>query len=356
VKDVYIAASTTRLPHSLAPEQTMDILYPPTLADGRPNRLARRAARAVGIASRPTVRDPAAWPAKQLACPEYHPLAWCSSIVEELAGSVASAEIGFASVAYNISSDPDVLPSMSARVAAALGLALEVPPDERAFLGCAGGLFSLDAAVRYCRQASKAALVCCFDQCSWLVNPILDVDQPGFKDHLRASLLFSDGAAGLLVVPAGQRAAFRRPLMRILDVHCDFVASAAVRMSEGSLRLTQDLEADVPGVVAQRVIRPMLERHGLAVADIDEWALHQGGRPLLDRFADPDVLGLSEPQRARALELFARYGNLSAPSWMFVLDSFLRDEASAKPGRKGMIVAFGAGFYLGAALYEWEAP
>jgi predicted naringenin-chalcone synthase len=356
VKPVYIAASTTRLPHSLAPEQTMDILYPPSLAEGRPNRLARRAARAVGIASRPTVRDPAAWPAKQLARSEYRPLAWCSSIMAELASLVSPAEIGFASVAYNISSDIDVLPSLSARVAGALGLALEVPPDERAFLGCAGGVFSLDAAVRYCRDASKGALVCCFDQCSWLVNPIHDVEQPAFQDHLRASLLFSDGAAGLSVVPAGLRSAFRRPLMRILDVHCDFVASAAVRMSEGSLRLTQDLEADVPGMVAQRVIRPMLARHGLAVADVDEWALHQGGRPLLDRFGDPDILGLSEQQRARALELFSRYGNLSAPSWMFVLDSFLHDSAGAVPGRKGMIVAFGAGFYVGAALYEWEAP
>jgi predicted naringenin-chalcone synthase len=268
---------------------------------------------------------------------------------------VSHAQIGFVSVAYNISSDSDVLPSLSARMATSLGLTLDVPPDERAFLGCAGGLFSLDAAVRYCQNADKGALVCCFDQSSWLVDPIHDVDLPDFKDHLRASLLFSDGAAGMLVVPAQLRSAFRRPLIRIIDIHCDFVASAAVRMREGSLRLTQELEADVPNVVARRVIRPMLARHGLTVADVDEWALHQGGRPLLDRFGDPDTLGLSERQRASSLELFSRHGNLSAPSWMFVLDDFLRDETN-KPGRKGMIVAFGAGLYLGAALYEWEAP
>lgn len=340
----------------------MDILYPPTKGDGRINQLAKRAIRAVGVREKPTVLDAAAWPTRRLARDEYRPLAWCTSMVEQLAGELPRGDVGFLSVAYNISSEPEVLPSVSARVAAALELELDLPPDERPFLGCAGGLFSLDAALRYCRAATKAAAVCTFDQCSWIVNPIVDaaddMTRAELRDHLRASMLFADGGVGLLLVPAGRRPAFRRPLLRVIDSQCDFVAGRAVRLREGSLRFDQGLEHEVPALVARRVVRPMLERNGLDVAEVDEWALHQGGRPLLERFGDPAVLGLSEAQRRRSLELFSRYGNLSAASCLFVLDSFLRDAAitAPKPGRKGMIVGFGAGYYLGALLYEWEAP
>jgi predicted naringenin-chalcone synthase len=356
MSDVYLAASTTRLPCSLAPELAMDVLYPAQLEQGRLHRLAQRAARAVGIAERPFVRDHRTWPARTLARDEYRPLAWCTGIVEQLSGALPRGELGCLSVAYNISSEPDLLPSVSARVAAALGLALEQPPDERVFLGCAGGLFSLADAYAYCSHASKAGLVCAFDQCSWLASPIHDDTHPEFRDRLRASLLFGDAAAGLLLVPAALRPAFRRPLPRILDLRCEFVPGMAVRLDAGALRFGQGLEREVPELVAARLVRPMLARHGLDVAAIAEWSLHQGGRPLLERFGEGEVLGLSPAQRRRSLELFERYGNLSAASSLVVLDSFMNAAEPAKPGTKGMVVAFGAGYYMAALLYEWEAP
>lgn len=334
----------------------MDILYPPALEQGRLNQLARRAARAAGIAERPFVRDHLAWPARKLASEQYRPLAWCSSIVEQLAGELPRDALGCLSVAYNISSEPELLPSVSARVAAALELVLEQPPHERAFLGCAGGLFSLADAHAYCSSASKAALACAFDQCSWLAKALHDTAHPEFRDRLRASMLFADAAAGLLLVPASLRPAFRRPLPRILELRCDFVAGAAVQLDAGGLRFGQGLEREVPELVARRLVRPMLVRHGLDVAEVAEWSLHQGGRPLLERFGDPALLGLSDAQRCRSLALFERYGNLSAASSLVVLDSFLNAREPAAPGTKGMVVSFGAGYYMAALLYEWEAP
>ena len=54
------------------------------------------------------------------------------------------------------------------------------------------------------------------------------------------------------------------------------------------------------------------------------------------------------------MELFYQYGNLSAPSCLFVLESFFNDQAyEQKKGKKGMVVGFGAGYYLAAFLYEW---
>lgn len=356
MKDVYLAASTTRLPISLAPEQVMDVLYPAGLEQGRIHQLAQRAARAAGIAERPFVRDHRTWPARTLARDEYRPLAWCTGIVEQLAGALPQGELGCLSVAYNVSSEPDLLPSVAARVAASLGLELEQPPDERTFLGCAGGLFSLADAYAYCSRASKAAIACAFDQCSWLASPIHDSAHPEFRDRMRAALLFGDAAAGLLLVPARLRPAFRRPLLRVIDLRCDFVPGMAVRLDGDALRFGQGLEREVPELVARRLVRPMLERNGLDVAAVAEWSLHQGGRPLLERFGDAGVLGLSDAQRCRSLELFERHGNLSIASALVVLDSFMHAAEPATPGTKGMVVSFGAGYYMAALLYEWEAP
>jgi len=351
---VYLAATTTRLPHLFDPDEAIDFLYPTTIAEGKINRLAKKAAKGIGIKHRASILDPARYPVHAIAREEYHPVAWCRSMIEEFMVIVPAERIGFLSVAYNISSDPNVLPSVAARVAKAMNLHLDYPAEERAFYGCAGSLFSLESAVRYCRTAERAAVVCTFDQCSWIANPVHDMSRSDFKDHLRTSLLFGDGAAAMLLIPGSMRSVVRSPALRILDVVCDFVPGDSIHMKDGFLVLGEELKDEMPHIISERVLKPMLARNGLSVAEIEEWAIHQGGMPIVTKFAEADTLGLNERQMARSIEFFNLYGNFSAPSCLFVLDSFFREDAAGKQGRKGMIVSFGAGYYMSAALYEWD--
>ncbi len=349
-----IAAVTTRLPQLFDPEEAIDILYPPTLAEGRVNRLAKKAAKGVGIRNRPSVLDPTRFPERSLAQEGYRPVAWCGDMVAEFTRLVPAGDIGFLSIAYNISSDPNLLPNIAARVVKEQGLSAIQMAEERPFYGCAGGLFSLESAIRFCSQTGKAAIVCVFDQCSWIVNPVHDPSRPDFKDHLRTSLLFGDGAAGVLVIPDSMRRHVRRPLLRILDIENCFVPGDSIRMEEGFLVLGEELKDEMPRLISERILGPMLARNDLTTADIPEWALHQGGMPIVTKFGSPDTIGISEQQLARAVAFFIRYGNFSAPSCFFVLDSFFNEDPRGKQGRKGMIVSFGAGYYFGAALYEWD--
>lgn len=351
---VYLAAVTKRLPRLYKPEEAIDILFPVSAAEGRVNRLAKKAAKGIGIQNRPTVLDEAKYPVKAVAKEEYIPANWCTSMVKEFGDTVNTADIGFLSVSYNISSDPNVLPSVAARVAGASQLNLDKPAEEKAFYGCAGSLYSLESAVNYCGSAQKAAAVCTFDQCSWIVNPVTDMTRPDFKDHLRTSLLFSDGAAGMLLIPEHMKRSIKRPVMKILDIECAFTPGNSVRMEGGHLILADDLKDEMPQMITKRLIRPMLERNGLNPSLIDEWSLHQGGLPILMNFGEPETLALTPAQMQRSIELFQRYGNFSAPSCLFVLDSFFNEESAGKNGKKGMMVSFGAGYYLGAMLYEWD--
>ncbi|HEY3451250.1 MAG TPA: 3-oxoacyl-[acyl-carrier-protein] synthase III C-terminal domain-containing protein [Myxococcales bacterium] len=353
--EVYIAATATRLPRLFQPEESVNALYPSAAGD-LAHRLALKMAKTIGIRHRPSVLDPARWPERIRAREEDHPVRWCADLAQELGAAAGGpGALGHLSVAYNASSDPDVLPSVSARVASRLGLDLERPPDERPFLGCAGALFSVQDAFQYCRQSQRAAVACAFDQCSWLVKAVSDTKAPDFGDHLRTSLIFGDGAAGLLLVPAALRDRLRGPAARLVDVRTGFIPGGSVRMEGGHLLLGKELKDEMPEAVSKRLVLPMLERRGLRPGDVDEWSIHQGGLPILSRFAAPEALGLSEEALAPSRELFLEYGNFSAPSCLFVLDRFFRLAAAGarRPGRRGVVVSFGAGYYLGAMLYEW---
>ena len=180
---VYIAEITTILPHLFTSYEVVGILYPKEIDNGRPHRFARRSVGAVGITYRPTILSREAFPGRELATPEYHPLEWGKRAVRELlqGEKIAKDDVGFLSIAYNIRCDKDVLPSLSSKIASAVGLRLDYPPQEMAYLGCAAGLFSLESSVKYCREHDKAAITFLFDQCSWIANPTYEVDSPDFK-------------------------------------------------------------------------------------------------------------------------------------------------------------------------------
>jgi 3-oxoacyl-[acyl-carrier-protein] synthase III len=51
--------------------------------------------------------------------------------------------------------------------------------------------------------------------------------------------------------------------------------------------------------------------------------------------------------------MFEDHGNVSAPSCFMVLDSFFRT-GPAEANTLGIVVEFGAGYYLASMLYRWE--
>ena len=351
---VYIAEITTILPHLFTSSEVVGILYPKEIDNGRPHRFARRSVGAVGITYRPTILSREAFPERALATPEYHPLEWGKRAVKELLQSekIAKDDVGFLSIAYNIRCDKDVLPSLSSKIASASGLKLDYPPQEMAYLGCAAGLFSLESSVKYCREHDKAAITFLFDQCSWIANPTYDVDDPEFKENLKTTLLFADGAAGILVIPESMRENFDLPLMEVDEIRTDFVSGGSLSMHDGKLVLEDNLKDTVPDIVHEKIIKPL----GVTPQNIGEWSLHQGGMPILMRFMEPEILGLNEEQISRSKSIFEKYGNFSSPSVMFVLETWFKDENRPLKDEKirGCAISFGAGYFMGGVTYHWS--
>ena len=110
----------------------------------------------------------------------------------------------------------------------------------------------------------------------------------------------------------------------------------------------------MPKLVSEELIRPFLVKKQIDINTIDEWSIHQGGSEVIKQFCKQECLDLSEEHIKRSMNLFYKYGNTSAASCLLILESFFKERNNPiKSGSKGIILGFGAGYYLGLALYEW---
>lgn len=96
--------------------------------------------------------------------------------------------------------------------------------------------------------------------------------------------------------------------------------------------------------VVDEVAHTLLARHGLAPRDVVRWWVHQASLPMIDGIFDrllggrpaPDVLPL----------VLDRLGNTSACGAAYCL----AEDAGLAPGEHGVVLVFGGGYTVGAAL------
>jgi alkylresorcinol/alkylpyrone synthase len=85
-------------------------------------------------------------------------------------------------------------------------------------------------------------------------------------------------------------------------------------------------------------IAGILERAGLALTDIDRFAFHPGGTKVVNALERAFSLGQGALNHER--EVLAEYGNMSAPTALFVLERVIQD---GLPSRT-LLSAMGPGF------------
>jgi predicted naringenin-chalcone synthase len=105
----------------------------------------------------------------------------------------------------------------------------------------------------------------------------------------------------------------------------------------------------VPQLISEH-LRPWLgswlSRQGLEIGSVGSWVVHPGGPRILD--AVESALNLSHQALADSREVLARYGNMSSPTILFILDR-LRDQAAPLPC---VALAFGPGLAVEACLFH----
>jgi alkylresorcinol/alkylpyrone synthase len=208
--------------------------------------------------------------------------------------------------------------------------------------GCGAALPNLRAAEALLASGRYGQVVSvCVEVCSAALY--ID-DDPGV---LISACLFGDGAAAAVLSPAPHAGVRRVEWISALSMSDAGERDALCMERRGGL-LRNILSRRVPQLAAERaseVLAEGLKRHGLRRDAIRSWIWHAGGRTVLERLRAQT--GLAECDTRRSAEVLARFGNVSSPFVLFVLEAAL---AEREPGGWWWMSAFGAGFSCHGAL------
>ncbi|MGQ0558117.1 MAG: type III polyketide synthase [Sphingosinicella sp.] len=229
-------------------------------------------------------------------------------------------------------------PGLDQIVARALGL----ENAERVlvgFMGCYAAVSALRTACHIVRSEPQARVLAVTVELS-----TLHLQETGDVESLLAMLQFADGAAAALVTAEPAGLAVRHPFSLTLPE-----SGELIQWRIGDTGFEMILSGEVPGRIAAALGEPEVRArilNGWSIDEIDSWAVHAGGRSILDAVEK----GLELPQGAlfASRDVLARCGNMSSATLMFVLADLL-----ARPDtRRGVALAFGPG--LAAEGFQFE--
>lgn len=222
---------------------------------------------------------------------------------------------------------------------------LELPPGTArthiGFMGCHAALNALRVARSYALADPRACvLLCAVELCSLH-------HQYGWNPHrIVANSLFADGAAAV-VGRRGDRDNDGAWQLRASGSAVLPDTSELMAWSIGDHGFEMTLSPRVPEVI-RRTLKPWLAgwlaEQGLSIDAIGSWAIHPGGPKILRACAD--AVQLDDDLLRPSESVLTRYGNMSSPTVLFILDE-LRAAQAARPC---VMLAFGPGLTIEAAL------
>jgi predicted naringenin-chalcone synthase len=112
------------------------------------------------------------------------------------------------------------------------------------------------------------------------------------------------------------------------------------------------LDTELPvfiGSVANETLQKASEKLHFNPLMIDKWAIHPGGKKILDLIKKN--LQLTEENLSHSYEILNEYGNMSSPTILFVLNEILM--ARPRSGEHIFSVGFGPGLTIDSALLTY---
>lgn len=235
-------------------------------------------------------------------------------------------------------------PGLDILLARDMGMA---PSLQRLFvghMGCYAALPGLGTAADYVAARGRPALLLCAELTSLHIQP---ADPRADIQQIVSHALFSDAAAAVVLTPSANPGGYAVSDVTALT---DTTTAGHMTWDVTDLGFRMGLSPQVPDVLAVHVrdmVDDLLARNGLAVADVDDWAVHPGGPKILD--VVQHQLGLPAEALAASREVLATYGNCSSPTVLLVLEALRR--GPRPPGRVVML-AFGPGLTLYGVLLD----
>ncbi|TNC52513.1 type III polyketide synthase [Rubellimicrobium rubrum] len=234
-----------------------------------------------------------------------------------------------------------VAPGIDLQLIERCGLNPSVERTVVGFMGCYAAINALKLARHIVRSEEGArVLIVSVELCT------LHLQETNDLEKVLSFLIFGDGCAAALVTSD--------PVGLSLDrFHAALLPEAADQITwrVGDHGFDMHLSGQVPGSVGEALRRGRETiLHGTAIEEIDLWAVHPGGRTILD--AVQGALDLEPQALATSREVLRSFGNMSSATVLFVLERLMK---GANPGDRGCAMAFGPGLTAETLLFTAAA-
>lgn len=230
-----------------------------------------------------------------------------------------------------------------------LGLSPHTERTLIGFMGCNAAFNGLKTAHALCQTHPEAkVLLVCVELCS------LHFQVADTLEKMIVNALFSDGAAAVILSATSQD-----PAGKFVYLDSASVVAAdsldAMTWDIGDTGFLMQLSPQVPDLIQQNLpsyLDRLLSHHSLTPESLDFWAVHPGGRQILDKVKTE--LSLPNALLTESYEVLRRYGNMSSPTILFILKQIMDDAAlsPASEPRNGVALGFGPGLSIEGALFQ----
>ncbi|HBF32216.1 type III polyketide synthase [Rhizobium sp.] len=226
-------------------------------------------------------------------------------------------------------------PGLEANLAAELGLRADVERVPLFGLGCAAGVSGLTIAARMAEaREGRTVLFVTMELCSMAFR-----SDDASRANLIATALFGDGAAACVLSASSDARGFASIIGAGQHLFPDSRLMMGWRIDNSGFGI--ELSASLPAFVRSELpaaVEQLLQQCGVSRKEIERFICHPGGAKVLQAFEE--VLDLHDGALDHERAVLAAYGNMSAPTVLFVL------ERARKAGlaQNAAMLALGPGF------------
>src|SRR5690554_4534835 len=219
------------------------------------------------------------------------------------------------------------------------GLRSNIERTTVGFMGCFAAINALKLARHIVRSEPQAkVLVLNLELCT------LHLKSAGTLEEILSFAIFADGCAASIVSAQPLGIELKSFEAVVLPQSEDLITWRV-----GDQGFDMHLSGKVPGAIARNLPSAMDRLlKSCAHGDIAHWAIHPGGRTVLD--AVKTGAALEEHQLTESREILRKFGNMSSATVMFVLQAMLNNP---KPGQ-GLAMAFGPGLTVESMRFSLQ--
>jgi len=224
-------------------------------------------------------------------------------------------------------------PSLDCELIVSLGLPRSTDRSLIGFMGCAAAMNGYRIAMDFVRaNPGKLALMVCVE---------ISSVHSTFKDSMNDAVIhaiFADGAAAC-VMTAQPIENIPKGTLCIVEDHGWLMEGTqdGIVLSINDDGISCTLSKYLPQYIAKNMggfVDGLLKKQNLTRSDVDFWAIHPGGRRIIEEAQNG--LGVTESQAADSWYVLDNYGNMLSPTVMFVLERiFKRHKEQLARGEEG---------------------